>query len=182
MSGAATQTPKQIEAWNVIQNRREFTVDTVRDLGVSPEAAAKYIASWIALGLVEQHRLDGTRRVYRPTANRDETRLPGEETPTEEGNMWRGMRRNRVFTATDVACWSNAGGIEVSIERARSYCQKLVAHGVLRMTSRRSSRRSGQVYQMVDDVGPLPPRMRRVTALYDPNSRTYRHQDEGIDT
>ncbi|MEL7167560.1 MAG: hypothetical protein AAGL96_19020 [Pseudomonadota bacterium] len=177
MSGAIEQTPKQREIWAVLQQRAEFGFADLAEVGVCSETATEYLRGWVELGLIEQHRAQGTRRLYRPVALRAETALPGERDATPEGNMWRAMRRNRRFTVTDVACWANAGGVQVSVGQARAYCRQLAAAGILRLAKRRPRKGAEHVYVLADDLGPLAPHMRRVRAIFDPNGRSYRHAD-----
>lgn len=179
MNLAVQQTEKQKQLWGILRQRSEFSFNTLSDMGVSEWSITKFVKSWTEAGLIECHRSEGTRKFYRPVANRSETRLPGELPATREGNMWRAMRRVRQFTPVDLACLANAGDVEVTVAQARVYCRQLLAANVLRMTRLKSQNAEGPVFSLRRDLGPLPPRMRRVTALFDPNAQHFHHNTGG---
>jgi hypothetical protein len=118
-------------------------------------------------------RKDGHRKIYVNAARTIPVVPPSQDGRTPEGNMWRTMRRMPNFTPIDLVAHSNAGGVEVSIEKARTYCRLLLQAGYLRVRETAIHGQRPARYQLVRNTGPKAPEVRRVRVMLDMNDETF---------
>jgi len=148
-----------------------FTVEDLMRMAELPQPTARsYIKQWLEAGAVVMIRKDGRVRHYIAAEKRFDGITPPETGQTAEGNMWRAMRQLRQFSPLDVATLANAGGVEVSIEKARTYCRRLLGAGYLRVLDRAVPGRREAFYQLIRNTGPKAPVPQRITVLHDPNT------------
>jgi len=157
--------------WKRVKDLSEFHWSDIAATGVHDDTAQKYVRRWERAGRIICIRKDMHRKVYRnadigPVS--DPHPISAEATP--EGNMWRAMRQLRQFSPIDVAAHANAGGIEVTVEKARSYCRQLLASRHLKVRQTAIPGRREALYQIVEDTGPRPPRAVRLAGILDPNT------------
>ena len=153
----------------------EFTIDGLATWAELPRNTAQtFVRDWLEAGHIVMTRKVGRVRHYIATTKRHALALPKDCTAKPEENMWRAMRRYRQFSPMDIAAVSNAGGVEVSLEKARAYCRALLAAGYLRVIDRAVPGRKEAHYQLINDTGPEAPHQRRVRGLMDPNDGTFK--------
>lgn len=167
-----TESYKQKELWDVVRKWSDpWHYSAMLAHGVSAGTAQHYVRRWEQLGRIRFVRRDERNRRYFLAAEKP---LPGAEPvsseATPEGNMWRAMRRLGQFSGLDVAAHSNVGEIEVTADKARSYCRQLLGSGHLRVVETAIPGRREAVYKLIEDTGPRPPRPARVTGMLDPNT------------
>ena len=97
-----------------------------------------------------------------------------------EGNMWRAMRRLPSFTPTDIATHANAGGVEVTVLKARYYCQRLLEAEYLRVRQTAIPGQREAVYSLVSNTGPRAPKTARIQGLLDPNTSSFFPADSRV--
>ena len=137
--------------WTQVRELEEFDWQAVSHLGCSRETAVRYLRHWRDAGKI---------RV---------SRVSGEATP--EGNMWRAMRTLRhSFSPVDIAAHANAGGVAVTVEKARAYCRQLLASEHLRVVEMAIPGRREALYRLVEDTGPRAPKPVRLAGILDPNT------------
>lgn len=91
---------------------------------------------------------------------------------TREGAAWTVMRRFSSFSIKDVEVLMAGTGFEGHQRFLNGYVRGLVAAGVLALRVKAKAGRAAQ-YQLVKDVGPLPPQRKTVALTYDPNAGVY---------
>lgn len=145
----------------------------VDELGISRNAALNYIRRWEVNGLIRCVRQEGNSRFFLVDGKTLATPVIKEPAQSAEGNMWRSMRMLGQFTPLDLAAHSSAGGIDVSVEKAASYCRLLMDGGYLRCRRKAVPGRHAALYQLIHETGPKAPCKRRVTGLWDPNTSAF---------
>lgn len=92
---------------------------------------------------------------------------PRHETP--HGNMWTAMRGMVSFSARDIAAHATTPQVEVNEIEAAEYCRALHRAGYLRAVHKAVPGRRPALYRLIRNTGPLPPRERRITGVWDDN-------------
>ncbi|KGM86731.1 hypothetical protein rosmuc_03024 [Roseovarius mucosus DSM 17069] len=163
-------------AWDRVKGMQEFHWSDLATLGVHGDTAQKFVRRWERAGLVKCIRKDMHRKIFRSVeldaANLTALEAP-DGVPTPEGNMWRAMRRLVQFGPTDLAAHANAGGVEVTVEKARAYCRQLLGSGHLKVRQTAIIGRREAIYQLIDDSGPFPPKAVRLAGILDPNTGAF---------
>lgn len=165
-----TAESRRAAALEKVKQADEFTVEGLMQVAGLPLGTARtYVKHWLEQGEIVLTRKEERLRYYISARKRYDIDLPpGPQTP--EGNMWRAMRQYRQFSALDICAVSNAGGVEVTLEKARAYCRCLLEAGYLRVLDRAVPGRREAHYRLVNDTGPEAPVVRRVSVLHDPNT------------
>ncbi|KJS43528.1 MAG: hypothetical protein VR71_10040 [Roseovarius sp. BRH_c41] len=159
------------QMWAEVKGLEEFDWAEVARRGCSRETAVRYIRHWMDAGQIRVTRIARNgKRWYAPAHMPQPGPQPvtGEATP--EGNMWRAMRHLRHFNPTDVAAHANAGGVEVTVEKARAYCRQLLASNHLKVRQTAIPGRREALYQIIEDTGPRAPKPVRLAGILDPNT------------
>lgn len=139
------------------------------------ERASDLVRGWAKAGRVELiGRAERKRLKYR-VATSGVASLAEGRTQTSWGNMWRAMRGLTSFTPLDIATHATTDAVSVSREEAAVYCQMLVRAGYLRVLRKALPGRREASYRLIRNTGPMPPRERRVRAVYDDNLQEYTH-------
>ena len=180
MIGQQTQIEKRI--WNEAKDLHEFHFTDLVQFGVSQNTARQYMRKWERWGWIRVVRVEKRQRYFADSSKPIQTIEPVSDKPTPEGNMWRAMRGLSQFSPTDVAAHANAGGIEVTVDRARSYCRQLMAAGFLRVRVQAAPGRREALYQLIENTGPRAPRSTRLQGLLDPNTNAFHPADRRIKT
>ncbi|MBY6117450.1 hypothetical protein KUW09_24895 [Mameliella alba] len=163
------RSPMERSAWNKVKDLAEFHWTDLERFGVVKSSAEMFIRRWEKTGRVRVIRKEQHRKIYVNVEKAIPVVPPLKGDPTPEGNMWRAMRRMPNFTPLDLAAHANAGGVEVSVEKARSYCRSLLAAGYLKVRETAIPGRRQPRYQLIRNTGPQAPVVRRINGVMDPN-------------
>jgi hypothetical protein len=160
--------------WAEVRDLPEFDWADVAKRGCGTDTAKRYIRLWLKDGRIRVSRLGvNNKRYYSPSHLPPAGPQPVSADASPEGNMWRAMRSPGLrhgFTPTDLACHANAGGVEVSVEKARAYCRRLLGSGHLKVRQTAIPGRREAIYQLIEDSGPRPPKPVRLAGILDPNT------------
>ncbi|MBR3371197.1 MAG: hypothetical protein IKG52_11275 [Rhodobacteraceae bacterium] len=187
MSGKVSQRneARAALAWNIATRKVEFTYkDISAETGIGIRSATALVRSWEARNAVSRIGKIGNRQGFR--VNQDDRPAPARRDGSAirhesvAGNMWRSMRGLRVFTPTDIAAHSNTPTCHVTLAAAQEYCQMLARAGYLKVERKAVPGRREAAYRLTRNTGPLPPRERRVRAVYDENLCEFTHMAGGI--
>ena len=161
-------TPNETIAWETLRVRPSFRNSDIRAAAsVSQPTAGEWVAGWVRRGIVKVTGRDALGTIYAPIL---ETEIdPAPLGGTSHGNMWRAARMLGEFSARDIAAHSCTELVAVSEADAGAYCSALLAAGYLRVTQKAIPERRVARYRLIRNTGALPPRVRRVKALVDPN-------------
>jgi hypothetical protein len=177
--GRRTAIARRTAAFERVRKMDQFRlVDLEAELQVPHGTAQRYLTYWQREGLVDYVRKEGQVRFYIASERRQleieaSAKASRKAVATPEGNMWRAMVHLKHFSPLDVAVHSNAGGVVVSVEKARSYCRTLLDGGYLRIRDQPIRGRREPLYQLVRNTGPEAPVTRRVTILEDRNTGVF---------
>ncbi|MGR3481658.1 hypothetical protein [Salipiger marinus] len=164
-------------AWGLVKGLAEIHWTDLADKGIAERTAKKFLQRWERNGRIRFSRRDDQHRKFFVDVEKAIPVIapasPGDQAASPEGNMWRAMRRLGAFTPTDVAAHSNAGGVEVSLDKARAYCRQLLGAEYLRVRVTAIPGRRDARYQLIRDTGPLPPRSTLVRGVLDPNEQSF---------
>lgn len=93
---------------------------------------------------------------------------------TPEGRLWSAMRITRTFTPVDLAASLAGLDAQITSQNIQKYCSQLAHYGYLRVLSK-ASRKAPARYQLIKNTGPLPPVLKRLPVLIDPNTDSIQH-------
>lgn len=169
-----TAQARRAAALQKVKEAGEFRVEDLMQIAGLPLGTARtYVKRWQETGDIVLTRKEANTRFYISAEKRYALVDGAEAEQTPEGNMWRAMRQYRQFSPLDICTVSNAGGVEVTIEKARSYCRALMEAGYLKVLDRAVPGRREALYRLVANTGPTAPITRRVTGVWDPNTRAF---------
>ncbi len=172
----------EASVWRSAKALKQIHWQDLLTFGVVASTAKTFVKRWAEAGLLERIETDDFRKVYVIADAAEAAKLPADPDydNSAEGNMWRSMRGLREFTATDIAAHSNAGGVQVSVAQARSYCRLLVQsqHLTVRQTGIRGKREAR--YKLVRYTGRIAPKPRTVKGVFDANTADFVSTDKEV--
>jgi len=183
MAGVKRKAANRERMWNITQAHEEITAHELSGAsGFSVDTAAEALRDWVKQGFVEAVGKRGNRKLFRLTGKAGRPPVMGEDghpivvNATPEERMWFAVRKcGGVFSAADVAMWSNSESLPITAEQASKYCQSLLQAGYLRCEVKADGKGRPALYRLIRDTGPRAPLERRVRMLLDPNLNQY-HQ------
>jgi len=162
------------QIWSAVSDLPEMHWQDVVARGCAEDTAKRYLRLWLREGRVRPSRVGPTgKRFYRPAHLPPAGLEPASGEATPEGNMWRAMRQLRQFSPTDLAAHANAGGVAVTVEKARAYCRHLLGSGHLKVRQTAIPGQREALYQILEDTGPRPPKAVRLAGILDPNTGAF---------
>lgn len=167
------------DTWEQVRSHDELCVATLTDMGIPTQTGRGYINRWVRdakITLVRKER-NGTL-VYTPVAPGSVRKGGAALVRSAENSMWTAMRGLRTFSARDVAAHASSSQLTVSEKAAQIYCSHLLAAGYLKALQTAVPGHRKATYRMIRNTGPIGPRLRRVTALADPNIETLTIHEE----
>ncbi|MCC5966161.1 MAG: hypothetical protein JJU24_08485 [Natronohydrobacter sp.] len=168
--------------WQAAVRLGEFTYHSLAgEAEVSRSGVQALVTGWLRQGVVIEARRERNGLIMfrvvagetTPASLRPDGRARREE--TIQGNCWTAMRRLPQFTPTDIAAHANTATCPVSVSEAQAYCQCLVRAAYLKVIRKAQPGRREAVYRLIRNTGPMPPRERRVRAIYDDNLCEFTH-------
>lgn len=163
--------------WNAATKLDTFTHwELAERADVSYYSVSSTVNGWVKEGRAEVVGRDADKRKrFRITEPADAPAFPtrpdgsGTRVQSKHGNMWTVIRQLKMFQPLDIAVHATAGAIDVSEEDARGYCQQLVNAGYLKVERKARPGLRPAIYRLIRNTGPMPPRERRIRAIYDDN-------------
>lgn len=176
-----TRAARRGALWNAACRIAPFSAFQLEDeTKVEIKLVREIVAEWRDEGLIEEDHIgQNGRKFWRLSALGEQRRARGagpgsiRRRPSARANMWRSMRGLQNFTARDIAVHSTTEEVTVSEEAALDYCQMLVRSGHLRAVQKALPGRRPAIYRLVRNTGPVPPKERRISAVWDENTREY---------
>lgn len=166
MNWADDQLADKVHAW-LLQRPEPRAEVTAFDLSaafeLTPDRVFLVMKQLHGRGLaaVVPKRSPGDCSAWRP--------LPAGRVPGAAEQMWSAMRAMRSFTPTSLAQHAAVGLVPIAVADARKYCRALLAAGYLTVVRKATAKTEAQ-YRLSRRSGPSAPKMRRVSAIIDPNS------------
>lgn len=162
--------------WSAITAPNRPAEWTLSDLAawsqMSRTTVGKIVRDWVKVGAVVQltKPTPAGPAIYRTvrTSSTPPTFIQGG--PTR--NMWTAMRGLRTFTALDLSAHATTSEVNVTERMADEYCSALLGAGFVICERKAVIGRNAAIYRLVKNSGPRPPVVRRVSAVFDPNTDT----------
>jgi hypothetical protein len=172
MAPQALTPERHDEILKVIEERgARLEPITVRHLSaaahISTTTASVLLNGWLRAGVLRKAANYTDRRPLYDVVPPDQR--PSSQRRTAEQNMWDAMKGLAVFTPVDLAAHATTEEIAVTEQKARDYCQQLMAGGYLRCTQKGTKTRAPE-YALIRRTGAIAPLERRVRAISDPNT------------
>lgn len=185
MAAPVTREDNQEHVWEVAKAHAEFTV---HELSAASHRSVDYVRAslrdWKGAGYVEQAGKRARHTLWKIT---DKEGAPVSiKTPTQSARsaperMWFAIRKaTSIFNADDLAMWTNTPDLLITPEDAQVYCRTLLRAGYLRCEVKADGAGRRASYRLVKNTGPRPPELRRIRALWDPNTEAFIPQTGGV--
>ncbi len=166
-------------AWALAQRLGRFTyADISAQLHISMDRASEIVRDWVRAGAVARFEAPRGRQLVHEI-------VPGRAPQMTGGpgsvplNLWTAMRGLKSFTPTDLAAHATTDTVQVGLAAAQAYCQALLRGGYLKVERKASPPQREAIYRLIRNTGPLPPRERRVRAVFDENLGQIVHVEGG---
>ena len=164
-------------AWATAQRLGHFGYAEISvGAGVPLKRATVLVRDWAARGLVlpDPGEVPGKRRMFTIAASSD-VPAPRSRRSTPEGNMWRAARGLKSFSPVDLAAHASTPECPVDRDGAQAYCNVLLRGDYVRAMRKAVPGKREAIYRLIRDTGPVPPRERRVRAVWDANLGSFTH-------
>jgi len=177
---AAFRSDMEAAIWKRAQSLQRVHWTNLVELGVARTTAKIFVRRWAQAGLLTRIDTGDHRKVYAFADQGPQPEFVPEYDESAEGNMWRSMRGLRQFSATDIAAHSNAGGVQIPVQKARAYCRLLLQSGHLRVQSSAVPGKREPRYRLVNNTGPVAPKPRQIKGVFDANTADFTSLDKEI--
>ena len=168
---AERQQLLEARIWKLVQRQVVFGYGEIcAELSVEERKIRPILLGWVAEGkLIERPAGKAHRKMFelsRPY------REPKDRMSIVAQQLWTAMRGLKSFDPVALASHSRVD-LAVTLTEASSYCQSLLRGGYLKVVRTASPGVREATYRLIRDSGPLPPREKRVNAVWDPNDVAY---------
>lgn len=160
-------------AWAKVRALPEFDQTAMIRMGVSRNAAGTFTRRWIQAGYTRVLRKDGHRIIYVNAALPVAPDAAARVADTAEGAMWTVIRRRGAFVPSDIVLTVQASGREITERAVKTYCRALTTAGFLRVRQTAVPGKREAAFQLINDTGPLAPRVASVRGVVDANTKTF---------
>lgn len=177
-----------VTLWDTAKRLGDWTYASLADAaGMTYFQVTRHVRGWEQAGAVSAVSLDPDRRTRFAVINPEaidvaqdaRPAIPARPRQTPAGNMWTAMRGLGSFTPVDLAAHASTEEVQVTLDAARAYARALARGGYLRIVRKAIPGKREAIYRLVRNTGPLAPRERRVTLLYDANQDAFVGGPEG---
>jgi hypothetical protein len=176
-----TKLANRSRLWELAKIHIEFTA---HDLSAADKRSLEFvrlaIKDWVRWGYAQPNGKRGNRDLYKvtkkpgtPPVSDEKGRVLSSATPTE--SMWFVIRKAGVFSFRDVAMQANTEATPVTEDQARDFCRMLVGAGYLRIERKADNKGRLALYRLIHNTGPIPPREKRIRAVWDENKGEFTH-------
>ncbi len=156
--------------WSYLTTHRYVThADLKKHTEVSDWKRSNYIAKLRRLGILHDCARRGTTHVFTILDAEAAQRFAADRRNTLWGAMWTTIRISGPFTQAEVLEAIASIREDATPEKVRKYCAMLLKADYLAVVEKAKHGGRGARYRLVKDTGPLPPVMRTLPCLVDPN-------------
>ena len=164
-----TETEQNI--WGYINSRDKFSYAELEAHFPIPRYTIRTLVRQMKrMGCIRVAQTKGNRVYYTAKSVINEIENKVQKRSSPEGAMWTAIRMLGPYTAEDVACSLSGTDLNLSQQQVKTYMQRLLSAGYLRVVRRATPDRGREaVYLLINDTGPLPPIIRRKRVIIDQN-------------
>lgn len=157
--------------WKLAQRQVTFGYgEVIAELSLSEALVREVMLGWVAEGRLREVGLGKRKRkMFEVTTA---YREPKDRNSIIAQQLWTVMRGMKTFEPLDLSSQCRED-LQVTVPEASAYAQSLLRGGYLKVQRTASPGIREARYQLVRNTGPLPPREKRVTAVWDPNEANY---------
>jgi len=164
------ETAEDQKLWDFVRGQIRFTRDYVLAQKLAPDnKVTLFLRSLERAGLLSSAGYEDSKPYFTTLTSLDIMHRAKDKRLTKEGRIWTAMRAASKFTIEDLLMTFAGLENEFSEKSIRSYCKTLQKAGYLKDTRRGRVKAQSVRYHLVRDTGPLPPTVKRVPVVTDPN-------------
>jgi hypothetical protein len=164
------QTPEEQKLWDFVRQQLRFTRDHVLAQKLAPDnKTTLFLRSLESAGLLRSAGYDNGKPYYTAFSPMDIMNRAKDKRLSKEGRIWTAMRAANKFTIEDMLMTFAGFEDEFPEKSIRNYCTTLEKAGYLKDSRRGRTATQSVRYHLVRDTGPLPPTIKRLPVVVDPN-------------
>ncbi|MVO18261.1 hypothetical protein [Parasedimentitalea huanghaiensis] len=164
------ETAEDQTLWDFVRAQIRFTRDYVLAQKLAPDnKVTLFLRALESAGLLHSAGFENGRPYFTALTSVEIMHSAKDKRLTKEGRIWTAMRAASKFTIEDLLITFAGLEEEFSEKSIRSYCATLQKAGYLKDTRRGRVKAQSVRYHLVRDTGPLPPTVKRVPVVTDPN-------------
>lgn len=164
------ETPEDLKLWDFVRHQIRFTRDYVLAQKLAPDnKVTLFLRSLENAGLLRSAGFEEGKPYFTALTSAEIMHRAKDKRLTKEGRIWTAMRAASKFTIEDLLMTFAGLEDQFSEKSIRSYCTTLQKAGYLKDTRRGRVKAQSVRYHLVRDTGPLPPTVKRVPVVTDPN-------------
>lgn len=164
------ETAEDQKLWDFVRGQIRFSRDYVLAQKLAPDnKVTLFLRSLDRAGLLSSAGYEDSKPYFTTLTSVDIMHRAKDKRLTKEGRIWTAMRAASKFTIEDLLMTFAGLEGEFSEKSIRSYCTTLQKAGYLKDTRRGRVKAQSVRYHLVRDTGPLPPTVKRVPVVTDPN-------------
>jgi len=164
------ETAEDQKLWDFVRQQIRFTRDYVLAQKMAPDnKVTLFLRSMESAGLLRSAGFEDGKPYFTALTSVEIMHRAKDKRLTKEGRIWTAMRAASKFTIEDLLMTFAGLEEEFSEKSIRSYCSTLQKAGYLKDTRRGRVKAQSVRYHLVRDTGPLPPTVKRVPVVTDPN-------------
>lgn len=163
-------TPAEKAIWAYLSKNEHVTHQDLKALfDVSDWERTNYLSKLKRLGILHDCARRGSTRVFTVLDQKAASNFAASRRNTLWGALWTVMRISGAFTQDDLIIAASSTRKDITPEKVRKYCAMLLRAGYLAVISKAKVGSNPARYRLVKDTGPLPPVIRNLECLVDPN-------------
>ncbi|AZV77957.1 hypothetical protein EBB79_08655 [Parasedimentitalea marina] len=164
------QSPEEQKLWGFVRRQLRFTRDLVLAQKIAPDnKTTLFLRSLENAGLLRSAGYDNGKPYYTAFSTLEIMSRAKDKRLSTEGRIWTAMRAANKFTVEDMLMTFAGLEEDFSEKGIRSYCSTLEKAGYLKDSRRGRTSAQSVRYHLVRDTGPLPPTIKRLPVVVDPN-------------
>jgi len=164
------EKPEDQKLWDFVRSQIRFTRDYVLAQKIAPDnKVTLFLRALESAGLLLSAGYEDGKPHFTALTSVEVMHRAKDKRLTKEGRIWTAMRAASKFTIEDLLITFAGLEGEFSEKSIRSYCKTLQKAGYLKDTRRGRVAAQSLRYHLVRDTGPLPPTVKRVPVVTDPN-------------
>lgn len=151
--------------------RETFThLDLKTEVDVSEYRRTNLVGRLLNAKLIFEVGRKDNRKVFSAFDRAAAVKLSEKKRKTPLGSMWAAMRSMRTFTPDEVLAVCAADWPELTRQEVQTYCSKITKAEYLKVIQKARPNTRPAKYRLINDSGPLPPRVRVLECVIDGNT------------
>lgn len=132
-----------------------------------------------AAGMVRRHPKQGKFQTFTCMTQDEERAFYRRVRRTDFGPIWTQMTVLNTFSPDELYQLAVVDNADLTLEKVQDYCRKLLTADYLQCVEKAISGMRPARYRLVQNTGPLPPKIQRLQCVVDGNDDRVRHVQGG---